>query len=409
MVAPPNLPPYRLDSAVGRKTVRALQSTLENDFGLIVENDAVVGYHDEEYKGHHVGVVGCAVCHAGRAAGVFIPGLGNKTIDIYRLARAALDANPATPYWPDSVNRELHENAMHFINEIGNPALATTTRGLIPIGLIRKWFFDVAGEKMDSSVPGSVKVPALWGYREKRKLGSFSDGFGRGSLPGWAIAVELVGGQKPENVHAFLPKIEAAEDALAQLLPPVYPFAVDRARASRGSAKFAVVCASCHGTYERDAAGFPLYKQPVFIPLSVVGTDPARLDGVTPRFRELVRANPLNDIIQATDLGRGYLAPRLNGVWARFPYLHNGSVPTLYALLKPDARPALFSLSRAGEADRFDPLRVGLTDVAGLSRGDRSVYDTALFEHSNRGHDFAALRALSDDERYDLIEYLKTL
>jgi mono/diheme cytochrome c family protein len=419
MVAPPNLPPYRLDTAFGRATVRLLRPILEDQFGLIVENDAVVGYHDEEYKDHHVGVVGCAVCHAGRAAGVFIPGLGNKTIDIFKLAQAAINSNPATIYWPDAVNRELHENAMHFMGEIGNPLLASKTRGLIPIALIRKWFFDTAGEKMDSTVTGSVKIPSLWSYGEKRKVGSFSDGFGRGVLPGWAVAVELVGGQKASAVHTYLPKIKAAEDALAALLPPPYPFALDAARAARGAATFVRTCAGCHGTYERDGDGYPVYKSPLFISLSLVGTDSARVDGVTPRFRELVAASPLNDIIQATDLGRGYLAQRLNGIWARFPYLHNGSVPSLYALLNPLARPAIFSLRHAGELDRYSPMLGGLADdpsyptaVAlsqAASNGDRSVYDTSLFEHSNVGHDFASLRAMSDVDRYDLIEYLKTL
>lgn len=409
MVAPPNLPPYRLDSPFGRRTVRALKGLLQDEFGLIVENDTVIGYHDEEYKDHHVGVVGCAVCHAGRAAGVFVPGLGNKTIDIFALAQAAKKSNPVTIYWPDKVNRELHENAMHFINEIGDKKLATKTRGLIPIGLIRKWFFDTAGERMDSTIPGSVKIPAFFGYGEKRKLGSFADGFGAGTLPGWAIAVELVGGQKASNVHAFLPKIEAAEDALGHLLPPKYPFEIDRTRAARGEPLFMKTCAGCHGTYETDAKGLPIYKAPLFIPLSVVGTDPARLDGVTDRFRELVRANPLNDLIQATDLGRGYLAQRLNGIWARFPYFHNGSVPTLYAVLNPDARPATFSVRNAGELERFDKKNVGLNRDPKSPKSGRSVYDTSMFEHSNRGHDFASLRALSDDERYDLIEYLKTL
>ena len=419
MLAPPGLPPFRLDSAVGRRAVRAAQSTLQDDFGLIVEDGRVIGYHDVEYKKRNVGVVGCAVCHAGRAAGVFVPGLGNKSIDIFSLAVAAKKAVGAIPYWPDKVNRELRDQSLHFIGEIGNASLASKTRGLIPIALIRKWFYDQAGEAMDSVVPGSVKIPSLWGYGEKRKVGSFSDGFGRGVLPGWAVAVELVGGQLPSNVHRYLPKIESAENALAALLPPAYPFAVDAARAARGGALFARTCAGCHGTYERDAAGYPVFKAPLMISLEVVGTDSARLDGVTPRFRELVRANPLNDIIQATaDLERGYFAQRLNGVWARFPYLHNGSVPSVYALLNPAERPLLFSVRNAGERSRFDERTLGLNVDSTLSsdeitraaaRGDRSIYNTSLFEQSNVGHDFASLRALTDPERFEIIEYLKTL
>ena len=42
-----------------------------------------------------------------------------------------------------------------------------------------------------------------------------------------------------------------------------------------------------------------------------------------------------------------FLKPRLEGVWARFPYLHNGSVPNVAALLsRPDDRPRAFSLRR---------------------------------------------------------------
>ena len=418
MIAPPGLPPYPLNTAVGRATVHNLKPILENQFGLIVENDQIVGYHDGQYKNHNVAVVGCAMCHAGRAAGRFIPGLGNKTIDIFQLARAAQTLMPVMPYWPDSVNQELHQNAEHFVNEIGNPRLATKTQGLIPIAIIRKWFFDQAGEKMDNEIPGSVKIPALWSYGEKRKMGSFSDGFGKGTLPGWAIAVELVAGQTPNNVHRYQSHIEAAEGALADLLPPPYPFAIDAVKAQAGQKLFVRTCSRCHGTYERDDQGYPIFKQPLFVQYNAIRTDSARLDGVTPRFYELVKTNPLNDIVQATANGRGYIAQRLNGIWARFPYLHNGSVPTVYALINPDARPRLFSLRRAGDLERFDAKNLGLGQDprkspeqidAASAKGARWVYNTTLYEHANVGHDFESLRDLSDPERYEIIEYLKTL
>ena len=35
----------------------------------------------------------------------------------------------------------------------------------------------------------------------------------------------------------------------------------------------------------------------------------------------------------------GYMAPPLDGVWATAPYLHNGSVPTIEALLNSPSRP----------------------------------------------------------------------
>jgi len=106
-----------------------------------------------------------------------------------------------------------------------------------------------------------------------------------------------------------------------------------------------------------------------------------------------------------------YKVRPLNGIWATPPYLHNGSVPTLYALLSPVAeRPKTFCL-----ADReYDPVNVGyrVDDLAG-----GSVFDTTKRGNSNSGHEFAddpkkagvIGRQLRPEERLALIEYLKTL
>ena len=101
-----------------------------------------------------------------------------------------------------------------------------------------------------------------------------------------------------------------------------------------------------------------------------------------------------------------YKARPLNGIWATAPYLHNGSVPNLDALLRPAAqRPLSFSIG----VKTFDPVRVGyLTDVAGFPRFNAQNPDgTPIVGNSNAGHEFGA--KLSDDERNWLLEYLKTL
>jgi len=106
----------------------------------------------------------------------------------------------------------------------------------------------------------------------------------------------------------------------------------------------------------------------------------------------------------------GYKARPLNGIWATAPFLHNGSVPDLYALLSPVAeRPATFYLGNR----EFDPVRVGYrTDKdAGLTR-----IDTSLAGNRNSGHEFSDAAepgvigpALNDAQKMALIEYLKTL
>jgi hypothetical protein len=106
------------------------------------------------------------------------------------------------------------------------------------------------------------------------------------------------------------------------------------------------------------------------------------------------------------NLGAKYKARPLNGIWATAPYLHNGSVPTLDALLRRvDQRPKSFSVG----VRTFDPIKVGyLTDVTGFPRFEVFHPEgTPIVGNSNAGHDYGT--NLSDDERRQLIEYLKTL
>jgi hypothetical protein len=98
-----------------------------------------------------------------------------------------------------------------------------------------------------------------------------------------------------------------------------------------------------------------------------------------------------------------YKGRPLNGIWATAPYLHNGSVPTLYDLLLPPTdRPPKFNVGTR----EFDPERVGyLTDP----RPDNPfVFDTALEGNSNAGHDYGN-SILTPDDRKALVEYMKTL
>lgn len=97
----------------------------------------------------------------------------------------------------------------------------------------------------------------------------------------------------------------------------------------------------------------------------------------------------------------------LNGIWASPPFLHNGSVKNIYELLlAPAARSAKFVL---GCAD-YDPLKLGYecgSPDAVKSNDNLSVLDTSVDGSRNSGHDYG--QGLSESDRYDLIEYLKTL
>ncbi|HEX4922506.1 MAG TPA: hypothetical protein VFV50_00400 [Bdellovibrionales bacterium] len=398
--------------------------TIRNRWGMnVLDKNKIVGLYNVRYKNMDVGVLGCVACHSSKAAGQFIVGLGNKRIDVFRVGQDVLAVQKL--YDKVTINKDeefvkVEKNAIAFAQHLAVEKIGNLTQGLVPVSFVRGWFYRQAGVPMPENITkGAVKVPALWGYGIKRQVGQFSDGYGNGILPGWAIAVELTAGQLPETVRGYLPKVVDAEDALGHFLPPAYPFAIDQGRAARGQAVFTKNCQGCHGTYERDSQGLPVFKAPRWIPLHMVQTDSDRLESNTPEFNELVKNNPLSDILQHTELGRGYFAPRLEAVWARFPYLHNASVPSIAALLTPPhERPQLFALDDAGEAHRFDQETLGLTVPAKgslheyrlkfrASQSDRAVYNTKHVGQTAVGHGFGT--TLTAGEKRDLVEYLKTL
>jgi mono/diheme cytochrome c family protein len=113
---------------------------------------------------------------------------------------------------------------------------------------------------------------------------------------------------------------------------------------------------------------------------------------------------------------KAYRPRPLMGIWATPPFLHNGSVPTLYALLSPAyERPATFFV----KSRRFDPRLVGLDDDG--TEKNAFQFDTRIPGNLNVGHEFRdGFRArdrrtgvigpeLTKDERFEIIEFMKTM
>jgi hypothetical protein len=185
---------------------------------------------------------------------------------------------------------------------------------------------------------------------------------------------------------------------------------VDGAVAKQGEQVFEAQCSRCHGHYGADES----YPN-LLIDLDDVGTDGLLATASTHL------SDPFVDWFNGSFYGAmsrvepqaGYVAPPLDGVWATAPYLHNGSVPTLEALLDSSIRPAYWR--RSFDSSDYDQVALGwryeALDHGHAGEADpklrKTIYDTTLPGYSNRGHTFGD--ALSSEQRAALLEYIKTL
>ena len=100
----------------------------------------------------------------------------------------------------------------------------------------------------------------------------------------------------------------------------------------------------------------------------------------------------------------GYNPPFLDGIWARAPYLHNGSVPSLRELLKPP--PDRLKVFWRG-CDLYDKDNVGFITECEEAKRIGTRFDTSERANGNGGHVFGV--DLPKGDKDALLEYMKTL
>lgn len=212
------------------------------------------------------------------------------------------------------------------------------------------------------------------------------------------LSSALGDGTPPEALD--LASMAALQRYLSDLQPPPYPLPVDTARATLGRAVFQSRCSACHAPASE--------RPPGLHPASAIGVDEHRLrmweqkdaDAYNQRYRDY----PWR--LQRFQNVDAYLAPPLDGLWLRAPYLHNGSVPTIADLLNPvSQRPRVFYRG----SDILDPVRLGFEHTRDRDPATglpNFRYDTSLPGNSNQGHEHGI--DLSPDDKLALIEYLKT-
>jgi mono/diheme cytochrome c family protein len=255
-----------------------------------------------------------------------------------------------------------------------------------------------------------MDTPPWWHLKRKRTM--YYDG--RTDVRSVRTNMQFLLGEKSLlDLKALEPAFRDVQAFLRSIEPPKYPFAIDSEKAGRGLAVFKANCAKCHGSYGPEG----VYPNKV-VALETIGTDPARLVGLSDRLVEHYNATWFGAEHPVEAKRVGYQAPPLDGIWATAPYLHNGSVPTLQTLLDSTSRPARFTRPPSTDFEHYDTAAVGwkynevtAEELASTFRRSRFqakfIVDTSRFGMGNRGHTFGD--QLTESERADVIEYLKTL
>jgi len=207
----------------------------------------------------------------------------------------------------------------------------------------------------------------------------------------------------------FLRRMQELEDWLMDLPAPKYPLPIDSSLAAKGKPVFEEHCAGCHASGRDNRLG-------TVIPLAEIGTDPERANAWTRQAADSANRTVRQRFgISRTPMTKpdaGYVALQLDGVWLRGPYLHNGSVPTVRALLDPEERrPKTFYRGY----DVLDRRNLGFVsqrcagdqEAAGCMPSDKGWrYDVGERGNGNQGHGYGT--ELSGDLKTALVEYLKT-
>lgn len=197
-----------------------------------------------------------------------------------------------------------------------------------------------------------------------------------------------------------LQDLENLQEYFRKLPPPKYPgeLPINRALAAAGKAVFDRECGSCH------APGGAHIGQ--VVPVDQLGTDPHRVAIWTKEAADAYNAYAKNYAWKFSNFRstNGYVCVLLDGIWARGPYLHNGSVPSLHDLLEPpEKRPRVFYRG----FNVFDPKNVGFVSQGPEAEQAGERYDVTVPANSNRGHLWGT--NLGATEKEALVEYMKTL
>ncbi|HEU0112276.1 MAG TPA: hypothetical protein VFQ73_15485 [Flavisolibacter sp.] len=356
----------------------------------------------------------CLQCHAQVFEDQLIIGLGNSLVDFtkgqkmnaanFEMLEKVLKFNSPKQY-------EASEPFLRVTKAI-TPYLSPEVKGVNTADRLAallvahrdpqtfKWNDNAMLDIPSDVIP--TDTPPWWLLKKKNAM--FYNGFGRGDFGRFLMASNLLtvnDTAESKTVDENMPDVLAY---IYSLKAPKYPLPVNSSLAENGKVLFEKNCSSCHGTYGANSS----YPN-LLIPESIIKTDSFlyKSNYSNPQFVSWFNKSWFTTGNHPASLQpfEGYIAPPLDGIWITAPYLHNGSVPTLDAVLNSSSRPRYWS--RSFDKPEYDYENPGWKFTVEQKGGSTSVYNTDLPGYGNYGHYFGD--GFNDTERKAVIEYLKTL
>jgi len=406
---------------------------------------------------------GCAACHASNLFGVTVLGLTNRFPRANEFFRTGTEI---APYINSFLFKEALETtegerrilvkakmaikyvgakkpmALGLDTSLAQVALSLAKRGKDEYAERKKIYSHFPRKnKLDTMIADSK--PAVW-WNLKYKNKWLSDGSIVSGNPVFTNFLwnEIGRGADLRELEKWLMENENTVEELttavfASEAPRYEAFfgidAIDIEKAKRGEKHFVQSCQKCHGIYEKgwsQTANQELSKNeliqnikviyPKETPVKDVGTDPGRYLGMKEFSEDLNRLAISKFMGTVVEPQKGYVPPPLDGIWSRWPYFHNNSIPNLCALLTPsDMRPKTYWSGEALDKKRdFDSTCVGYPlgekTPAHWKKNKEHFYDTSLEGLSNSGHDQKIFikdgkEIYNQEEKLEIIEFLKTL
>lgn len=369
------------------------------------------GYNVIEHNGIEMVIPTCLQCHAAEFEGELVIGLGNTSLDFSNTSKTDFSGriNMLRTMAP-----KQYDAAASFLTAFVTtyPLMETEVRGVNTADRLAailaahrnpktlQWSDTPLLAIPDEVIP--TEVPAWWLMKKKNAM--FYTGFGRGDFSKFLMLSNLLTVADTAEAREVSTHFNDVLAYIYTLEAPRYPHEIDRKKAKNGRTLFNENCSGCHGTYGKGEA----YPN-LLIPASIIQTD-SMLCGEIMRNKQFIEWFNNSWFVQGENPAQltpynGYIAPPLDGVWATTPYMHNGSVPTIEAVLNSKVRPTYWS--RDFKNPEYDYQSLGWKYKEHDKPERRKVYNTSLPGYGNHGHYFGD--ALTQSEREAVIEYLKTL